>query len=111
MSSCPASLLLSVQANQTPSRFVGKTGGEIFHEMMLRHGVKHICALLLAWYEPYCAWADLWQLAIPAAPFSPCSMPFTTRHILTLSSRDMNREPAIWPKAMPGHPESPASSW
>ncbi|KAH8889636.1 acetolactate synthase [Thozetella sp. PMI_491] len=23
-------------------RFIGKTGGEIFHEMMLRHGVKHI---------------------------------------------------------------------
>lgn len=22
---------------------VGKTGGEIFHEMMLRHGVEHIC--------------------------------------------------------------------
>lgn len=27
-----------------PNRFIGKTGGEIFHEMMLRHGVKHICA-------------------------------------------------------------------
>lgn len=24
-------------------RFIGKTGGEIFHEMMLRHGVKHVC--------------------------------------------------------------------
>lgn len=23
--------------------FVGMKGGEIFHEMMLRHGVKHIC--------------------------------------------------------------------
>ena len=23
--------------------FIGKTGGEIFHEMMLRQGVKHIC--------------------------------------------------------------------
>lgn len=23
--------------------FVGMTGGEIFHEMMLRQGVKHIC--------------------------------------------------------------------
>lgn len=23
--------------------FVGKTGGEIFHEMMLRQGVKHVC--------------------------------------------------------------------
>lgn len=24
-------------------RFIGKTGGEIFHEMMLRHDVKHVC--------------------------------------------------------------------
>ncbi|KAI1177591.1 thiamine diphosphate-binding protein [Nemania sp. FL0916] len=38
-----------VQPLATPSApsemdesFVGKTGGEIFHEMMLRHGVKHI---------------------------------------------------------------------
>ena len=23
--------------------FVGKNGGEIFHEMMLRQGVKHVC--------------------------------------------------------------------
>ena len=23
--------------------FVGMTGGQIFHEMMLRHGVKHVC--------------------------------------------------------------------
>lgn len=26
--------------------FVGMKGGEIFHEMMLRHGVKHICKFL-----------------------------------------------------------------
>jgi len=25
--------------------FVGMTGGQIFHEMMLRQGVKHICTL------------------------------------------------------------------
>lgn len=24
-------------------RFIGKTGGEIFHEMMLRQKVEHIC--------------------------------------------------------------------
>jgi hypothetical protein len=28
---------------QLDHSFVGKTGGEIFHEMMLRHDVKHIC--------------------------------------------------------------------
>jgi acetolactate synthase-1/2/3 large subunit len=27
----------------TGSRFIGKSGGEIFHEMMLRQGVKHVC--------------------------------------------------------------------
>lgn len=26
-------------------RFIGKTGGEIFHEMMLRQKVEHICKL------------------------------------------------------------------
>lgn len=25
------------------SRYVGLTGGQIFHEMMVEHGVKHIC--------------------------------------------------------------------
>lgn len=25
--------------------FVGMTGGQIFHEMMLRQGVKHICTV------------------------------------------------------------------
>jgi hypothetical protein len=28
--------------------FVGMTGGEIFHEMMLRQGVKHICMCSIA---------------------------------------------------------------
>lgn len=27
----------------SPYRFIGKTGGEIFHEMMLRQKVEHIC--------------------------------------------------------------------
>lgn len=27
--------------------FVGMKGGEIFHEMMLRHGVKHVCRCTL----------------------------------------------------------------
>jgi acetolactate synthase-1/2/3 large subunit len=26
--------------------FVGMTGGQIFHEMMLRHGVKHVCTFV-----------------------------------------------------------------
>lgn len=28
--------------------FVGMKGGEIFHEMMLRHNVKHVCEFLSA---------------------------------------------------------------
>ena len=31
-----------VQEQNLDHSFIGKTGGEIFHEMMLRHGVKHI---------------------------------------------------------------------
>lgn len=30
--------------------FVGMTGGQIFHEMMLRQGVKHICTLLFIFF-------------------------------------------------------------
>ena len=32
--------------------FVGMTGGEIFHEMMLRQGVKHICTPFFARETP-----------------------------------------------------------
>ncbi|KAI3343040.1 thiamine diphosphate-binding protein [Ustulina deusta] len=34
--------LVSPGAPAMDESFIGKTGGEIFHEMMLRHGVKHI---------------------------------------------------------------------
>ncbi|KAI1127930.1 thiamine diphosphate-binding protein [Nemania abortiva] len=34
--------LVNPGASEMDESFVGKTGGEIFHEMMLRHGVKHI---------------------------------------------------------------------
>ena len=30
-------------ANWYLNRFVGLSGGEVFHEMMLRLGVKHVC--------------------------------------------------------------------
>ncbi|RBQ72815.1 hypothetical protein FVER14953_20559 [Fusarium verticillioides] len=35
--------LVNPRKNDMDESFIGKTGGEIFHEMMLRHGVKHIC--------------------------------------------------------------------
>ncbi|KAK3936757.1 thiamine diphosphate-binding protein [Diplogelasinospora grovesii] len=34
--------LVSPRQSDMDESFIGKTGGEIFHEMMLRHGVKHI---------------------------------------------------------------------
>lgn len=41
----PAPQVASRYAPQMDHSFVGMKGGEIFHEMMLRHGVKHICTL------------------------------------------------------------------
>ncbi|KAM5354430.1 hypothetical protein ACJ41O_001079 [Fusarium nematophilum] len=34
--------LVNPRRSDMDESFIGKTGGEIFHEMMLRHGVKHI---------------------------------------------------------------------
>ncbi|KAJ4300616.1 Acetolactate synthase, mitochondrial [Collariella sp. IMI 366227] len=34
--------LVNPKQSDMDESFIGKTGGEIFHEMMLRHGVKHI---------------------------------------------------------------------
>ncbi|KAI0016485.1 thiamine diphosphate-binding protein [Xylariomycetidae sp. FL0641] len=34
--------LLNPRQPEMDESFIGKTGGEIFHEMMLRHGVKHV---------------------------------------------------------------------
>jgi acetolactate synthase-1/2/3 large subunit len=36
--------LVNPRKSDMDESFIGKTGGEIFHEMMLRHDVKHICA-------------------------------------------------------------------
>ncbi|CRK16172.1 hypothetical protein BN1708_011671 [Verticillium longisporum] len=35
--------LVDPKAPEMDESFIGKTGGEIFHEMMLRHNVKHVC--------------------------------------------------------------------
>ncbi|KXX73467.1 Acetolactate synthase catalytic subunit, mitochondrial [Madurella mycetomatis] len=64
--------LVNPRKSDMDESFIGKTGGEIFHEMMLRHGVKNIC---------------LQQLATPAAPFSPSLMPSTTLHTSTSFSQ------------------------
>ncbi|KAJ7085207.1 hypothetical protein B0H15DRAFT_988753 [Mycena belliarum] len=62
--------------------FIGLTGGEIFHEMMLRHDVKHI-------------------FGYPGGAILPSSTPSTTRSTLTSSSRATNRVLAIWQRATP----------
>ena len=87
--------------------FVGMTGGEIFHEMMLRQGVKHICT-------PFCTedtncefQTNTHQLVTPVVPFSPSSMRFTSQNTSTLSFRDMNRVPATWQRVTPAQVESP----
>jgi acetolactate synthase I/II/III large subunit len=38
------------RAPEMDHSFVGMTGGEIFHEMMLRQGVKHICMSILFYF-------------------------------------------------------------
>ncbi|KAF5573369.1 acetolactate synthase [Fusarium pseudoanthophilum] len=60
------SSLCNPRKNDMDESFIGKTGGEIFHEMML------------TWRETH-----LWILAVP---FSPFSMPSTTQSTSTLSS-------------------------
>ncbi|KAG7100546.1 Acetolactate synthase catalytic subunit like protein [Verticillium longisporum] len=38
----PSGPLVDPKAPEMDESFIGKTGGEIFHEMMLRHNVKHV---------------------------------------------------------------------
>jgi hypothetical protein len=41
--------------------FVGMTGGQIFHEMMLRQGVKHICMSQSPLYKETQTQTKTWQ--------------------------------------------------
>ena len=60
-------LLVNQQVPELDDSFVGLSGGQIFHEMMLRQGVKHICKserscratvlnanLLISWLSWWC---------------------------------------------------------
>ena len=57
--------------------FVGKTGGEIIHEMLMRHDVKHVCESRHHFF--FCCNIKLTdnsvQSATLAVPFFPSSMP------------------------------------
>ncbi|KAF8912167.1 thiamine diphosphate-binding protein [Gymnopilus junonius] len=62
--------------------FVGLSGGQIFHEMMLRHGVKHI-------------------FGYPVELFCPSSM-LSISHLTSNSSFPVtNKVPVIWLRVMP----------
>jgi hypothetical protein len=93
--------------------FVGMTGGEIFHEMMLRQGVKHICmtshnAYIKSVYQTPST--NTSQSATPVVRFSPSSMPSTSQNTSTSSFHDMNRVPATWQRVTPARVESPVLS-
>ena len=49
--------LTPYKAPEMDHSFVGMTGGQIFHEMMLRQGVKHICACQLPEQTPMALFA------------------------------------------------------
>jgi len=87
-------------AKATYHRFIGKTGGEIFHEMMLRHGVKHVCRFTeMAILTPWISAADESQLDTLVVQSCPYLMPSITQNISISSSRDTNKVPATWPRA------------
>lgn len=87
--------------------FVGKKGGEIFHEMMLRHGVKHVCK-----YTPLNCRGKHWtdsamKSATLVVPSYPSSMPSTTRRTSTSSFPDTSKAQGTWQRAMQGLLASP----
>ena len=86
--------------------FVGMTGGEIFHEMMLRQGVKHICTIFRIKFTNCIYQTNTSQLATPVVRFSPSSMPSTSQNTSTSSFHDMNRVPATWQRVTPAQVES-----
>ena len=81
--------------------FVGMKGGEIFHEMMLRHGVKHICTCIHDCARDSQVSSNIIrQSATLAVPFSPCSTPSITALNSISFCHDMSKVLATWPRAM-----------
>ena len=88
--------------------FVGMTGGEIFHEMMLRQGVKHVCMFSIRASYKATVLTD-YKLVIQVAPFYQCSMRSLAQNISTSSFPGTNKELDIWPRATPEPQASPVS--
>ena len=83
--------------------FVGLSGGEIFHEMMLRQGVKHICQSLLQVRIIEAKETKHQQLATLEERFYPFLTPSTTPSTLILFFHDMSKEQDTWLRVMQGH--------
>lgn len=100
----------SISADETQTdniglRFIGLSGGEIFHEMMLRQGVKHICKLSFNQIvQDHISWASrltfVSQLAILVVQSFLFSMLSTIQNISSLFYQNMSKEPATWLKVM-----------
>lgn len=84
------------------------SGGEIFHEMMLRLDVKHICKSTMTIRMLN---ADLVQSVTLVVRSSPFSMPSTTRSSSNSFSPDTNKAQATWLRVMPRQLASPVLSW
>jgi hypothetical protein len=92
--------------------FVGMTGGEIFHEMMLRQGVKHICMPKYSQLPSLARcllYTNMAQSDTLVVLFSPSSMPSTSQNTSTSSFHDMNRVPVTWLRVTPAPAASPVS--
>ena len=88
---------------------VGLSGGEIFHEMMLRIGVKHVCESFsnaLEHHETFRLIGKSQSVTL-VVRFFPFSMLSTTRSISTSSSPSMNKVLVTWQKVMLVLQESP----
>ena len=85
------------------------SGGEIFHEMMLRLGVKHVCESFsnALSFTKHPRLIRISQSVILVVRFFPFSMQSTTRSISTSFSPSMNKVPVTWQKVMPVLQENP----
>lgn len=90
-------------------RFIGMTGGEIFHEMMLRQGVKHICRYFQSSIQNHDP--DHLQLDTLEVLFFLYSTPSTIQNISNSFSQNTNKVLDTWHKVMREPLENLVSFW
>ncbi|EEY15268.1 acetolactate synthase catalytic subunit [Verticillium alfalfae VaMs.102] len=76
--------LVDPKAPEMDESFIGKTGGEIFHEMMLRHNVKHVWSRGVAE-----ACSALSMRLFEIATSGPSPAPAATRAAMSLSRKQL----------------------